>query len=168
MSGEISQLLPLLGAAKDLGLALLNERDRQKATTIQIDLSEKILQAQAQLAEVLGAIIEKDRAIQALGERVRELEAHQLQKARYRLAKVGTFGEFHAYGLRPASELVERADEPQHFLCQPCLDIRKSASILRIRDGLAICTECKTRAPIVAAAAVSATASGATAKVKDW
>lgn len=128
---DFSMLITTLGAAKDMAGALVGERDRQKAAVIEVNLTEKILQAQAQLAQVLAAVIEKDAAIRTLGERVRELEAAQNERARYQLARLGSVGNFFAYRLRAAAELGERADEPQHFLCQPCFDAGKK-SVLRI------------------------------------
>lgn len=147
MLAEISSITTALVAAKDLGSALLNERDRQKAATIQIDLTDKIVQAQMQLAQVLGTIIEKDGRIQTLAERVRELEAQNTEKGRYRLAKLGVVGDCFAYQLRPATELDERVDEPTHFLCQPCFDAGKKG-ILQVGKIVAICPLCKTKTQI--------------------
>lgn len=147
MLAEISSLVSSLAHAKNLGSALLDERDRQKAAAIQIDLTNQIVQAQGQLSQVLGAIIEKDGAIQTLTQRVRELEAQQAEKARYRLAKVGTLGNFFAYELRPAAELVERSDEPPHFVCQPCFDAGKK-SVLHQRDTIIKCYVCDNAAII--------------------
>lgn len=139
---DVSLIISSLGAAKDMAGALIGERDRQKAAVIEANLTEKILQAQAQLAQVLAAVIDKDAAIRVLTERVRELEAAQNERARYQLAKLGVVGDFFAYRLRPASELSERADEPEHFLCQPCFDAGKK-SVLRVRKYQADCPVCK-------------------------
>ena len=141
MLAELSSLTTALSVAKDLGGALLNERDRQKAAAIQADLTDKIVQAQIQLTQVLGTIIEKDGLIQTLAQRVRELEAEQAEKSRYRLAKIGVVGQQFAYELRPAAELVERSDEPAHFLCQPCFDTGKK-SVLQLRGHFAHCGLC--------------------------
>ena len=143
---DFSTLISSVSSAAELARLLVNERDRQKAAAIEIDLTDKITQAQIQLSQVLGTIIEKDGRIQTLAERVRVLEAEQSEKSRYRLAKVGTVGEFFAYQLRPAAELDERSDEPAHFLCQPCFDIRQHKSILRTNFGVYICDACGRRA----------------------
>ena len=139
---DASLLISSVSSAVELGKLLVNERDRQKAAAIQTDLTDKLIQAQAQVSQVLGAIIEKDGRIQALVERVRELEAQQSERARYQLAKLGTLGDVFAYELRPAAELVERRDEPPHFLCQPCLDGGKK-SVLRLQGNIAYCSLCK-------------------------
>lgn len=139
---DVSALVSSVSGATQLVKALVNERDRQKAATIEIQLTDKLSQAQIQLTQVLGAVIEKDGHIQTLTERVRELEAEQSEKARYRLAKVGTVGDFFAYELRPPTELVERADEPPHLICQPCFDIRKQKSILRLVGNYCTCNSC--------------------------
>lgn len=145
---DVSALVSSVTGAAQLARLLVDERDRQKTATIQIDLTDKITQAQIQLTQVLGAIIEKDGLIQTLTERVRELEAKQSEKARYQLTKVGSVGDFYAYALRPSAELVERSDEPAHFLCQPCFDIRQHKSILRIQGYRCICSACSTRVQV--------------------
>lgn len=122
---------------------LVNERDRHKLATIQLDFTEKVLQLQAKLSEVSSAIIDKDGRISHLSERVRVLESRQSEEARYQLAKLGTVGDFFAYKLRPHAELVDRVDEPEHFICQPCFDAGKK-SVLHVGKYTAHCTLCKT------------------------
>lgn len=144
---DASSLISSVGSAAELARLLINERDRHKAAAIQTDLLAKLVEAQLQLSQVLGTIIEKDGRIQVLAERVRELEAEQGEKARYQLAKIGTFGDIFAYRLRASAELSERADEPPHFLCQPCFDLGKK-SVLQVGEYSAICPICKTDSPI--------------------
>lgn len=144
---DIPSLLSSLSSAINLGGMLVNERDRHKAATIQVDLTDKLIQAQVQVSQVLAAIIEKDRLIQVLSERVRELEAKQAEEARYQLAKLGAAGDFFAYRLRPAAELVERQDEPAHFLCQPCFDAGKKV-VLQIDSFDAFCPACQASFPV--------------------
>lgn len=145
---DVSTLVASISGAAELAKLLVAERDRQKAATIEGQLTERITQAQIQLSQVLSTIIEKDGRLQSLAERVRELEAEQSEKNRYRLAKLGTLGNFFAYELRSAAELVERSDEPPHFACQPCFDIRKQKSILRIQGALCVCASCSTKVQI--------------------
>ncbi|XXQ55635.1 hypothetical protein ACA040_004353 [Xenophilus aerolatus] len=141
MSVEISQLMSSLGTVGAIARALIDERDRQKAATLQADLTKQVLDTQMQLSQVLAATIDKDAALHALGQRVRELEAAQAEKARYRLAKIGAVGSVFAYELRPQAELVERPDEPHHFLCQTCFDAGKK-SVLHVVGGVARCGLC--------------------------
>lgn len=145
---DVSTLVASVSGAAELAKLLVNERDRQKAAAIEGQLTDKLTQAQIQLSQVLGAVIEKDGRIQALAERVRELEAEQSEKQRYRLAKLGAVGDFFAYELRPAAELVERSDEPAHFICQPCFDIRKQKSVLRIQGINCTCGSCNAKVQI--------------------
>lgn len=145
---DVSMFVSSVTGAAQLARLLVDERDRQKAASIQIDLTDKIAQAQIQLSQVLGAIIEKDGLIQTLTERVRQLEAEQSEKARYQLTKVGGVGDFYAYALRPSAELVERTDEPAHFLCQPCFDIRQHKSVLRIQGRVCTCSACDTKVQV--------------------
>ena len=141
MSGEISAFVSSAGALTEIVKSVISARDSGISASVKADLTERLLQSQPQLSQVLGAIIEKDGLIQTLSERVRALEAEQNEKARYRLAKLGTLGEQFAYQLRPVTELVERTDEPPHFLCQPCFDAGKK-SVLRLDARYARCSLC--------------------------
>lgn len=141
MISETFAIVGLLTHIKTLGGALINERDRQKALSIQFDLTEKIIQAQTQLTQIQSTIIEKNGLIQTLTQRVSELEAKKSEQERYVLTKYSTGGEFFAYQLRPAAELAERADEPTHLLCQSCFDAGKK-SILQVKNGYALCPIC--------------------------
>lgn len=139
---EISQLLSSIGAIKEIGVLLINERDSHKFASIQIDLSNKIIEAQTKVSEVMSAIIEKDGLIKTLSERNRDLESEQLERARYELAKLSVIGDFFAYRLRHSSELSERQNEPPHFICQSCLDVRKQKSVLQVGEYIATCPVC--------------------------
>lgn len=132
-----------LGLMKDLGGALLDERDRQKAAAIHIEFTEKLISAQAQLSQVLGAVIEQQRLVPVLEERIRELEAERAEKNRYVLAKLGTEREFFAYRLRTPAELVERVDEEPHFVCQPCFEAGKKIVLVGNGEGYWACPVCK-------------------------
>ena len=146
MAVEISAFIASASSIFELGKVILNARDGHISAAIKADFTEKLIAGQAQLAQVLGTIVEQEGRIQTLTKRVRELEAEQSEKARYRLAKIGAVGEQFAYQLRPAAELVERADEPPHFLCQPCFDAGKK-SVLRQSSTTAYCTLCKATIP---------------------
>ena len=80
---DIALLVSSIGTAREMAGLLVNERDRQKAAALQIDLTEKLIQAQAQLSQVLATIISKDAAMVALAERNRELEAAQRERFPY-------------------------------------------------------------------------------------
>jgi hypothetical protein len=122
---DINILTACINSAVDLARGLIDARDRQVAAAIQVDPTEKLIQAQAQLFEVSKAIADKDAALHALLQRNRELEAAERDKGRYQLAKLGVAGDFFAYQLRPPAELLERQDELPHFVCQPCFDLGK-------------------------------------------
>jgi hypothetical protein len=120
---------------KDLATTLVHERDRKKLSVIKSDLTEKVLELQAKLVEVYGAVISEREALGASLERLRDLESHEREKARYRLTELSAGRHVFAYRLRPASELAERADEDPHFACQPCLNVRKHTVVLRGGGG---------------------------------
>lgn len=128
---------------KDLGGLLLNERDRQKAAAIHIEFTEKLIAAQAQLVEVLGAVIAQQRQVAVLEQRIGELEAERCEKQRYQLSRLGSDREFFAYRLRAATELLERVDEVPHFVCQPCFEVGKKVVLCGNGDGYWWCPVCK-------------------------
>jgi hypothetical protein len=140
---DISALLANLASAAQLVPLLIDERDRQKAASIQVDLTNKLTEAQAQLVQVLGAVIEQQRLVPVLEQRIRELEAQVAQKGRYLLAKVGTQGQFFAYRPSPVAELEQSLSEVEHFLCQPCFDAGKKVVLVGNGDGYWHCPVCK-------------------------
>jgi len=140
---DISTILSALTSAREWAGLIADERDRQKLATIQINLTNQIIEAQVKLSQVLASVIEKDALIQSLTERCRKLEADQTQKARYQLAKLGTGRQFFAYQLRPAAELLENQGEIPHFLCQPCFDAGKKSVLVHNGYGYWLCSLCK-------------------------
>lgn len=144
---DYGTILTSLSGVIDLSKALIGERDAQKSAALKIELTERILKTQADLGQVLASVIEKDGTIRALTERVAELERNQTERARYQLAKLGTVGNVFAYRLRPAGELTERVDEPEHFLCQPCFDAGKKG-VLMVSKYYAVCPLCRTQMQI--------------------
>jgi hypothetical protein len=138
---DIPSLISSLNGARQLAGLLVEERDRQKVAAIQIDLTEKLIQAQTQVAEVLAAHLAQTNAVQSLRDRVRELEANQFERDRYKLAKLGVVGDAFAYVLRDSSQLKDRADEPTHYLCQTCFDNGRK-SVLKISNDYSKCSLC--------------------------
>ena len=142
MLSELSQLIPVGGAIKEIAAALVQERDREKLAALKIELTDKILDLQTKLLEVQSAVILERETLRTAQERLREMEGSEREKARYELAKLGAVGDFFAYRLRPQSELVERASEPTHFVCQPCFDAGKK-SVLLVSTGESFCPACR-------------------------
>lgn len=147
MLAELSQLIPIGGAIKNITTALVQERDREKLAALKIELTDKILELQTKLLEVQSAVVLEGEALRRAQDRIRELESNEREKSRYELAKVGAAGDFFAYRLRAQTEPLERDSEPMHFLCQPCFDAGKK-SVLYLRGQLATCNVCKTSAVI--------------------
>lgn len=140
---DIPALLSSASALAHLSGLLVKERDSQKAAAIQIDFTNKLMEMQAKLSELLGTVIEQQRLIPVLEQRVRELEAQAAEKGRYVLAKVGTEREFFAYRSRPVAELEEGSAEVEHLLCQPCFDAGKKAVLVGNGEGFWQCPICK-------------------------
>ena len=134
---------------KEVGGFTINERDRLKLAAIQIDLTDKIMQAQAELIKVHDAIASKSILLRAAQERISEMEGKLHERGRYELAKLGTVGNFFAYKLLAPSELTERTNEPEHYLCQPCFDAEKK-SVLHVGKFSCVCHLCKGTANIAA------------------
>lgn len=140
---EIGAAIAAFSAMKDLAAGLVGERDRQKAAAIEVEFTNKLIEAQSQLTQLLGTVIEQQGRIGTLEQRLRDLEADQAEKARYVLAKVGTEGEFFAYRLRVSAELNERINEVDHFICQPCFETGKKVVLTGNGHGYWLCSVCK-------------------------
>ncbi|HBC7499301.1 TPA: hypothetical protein ACX381_001486 [Klebsiella pneumoniae] len=139
---DVNALLSSLTSIGAIGKALLDERDSQKLATLKGDLSNKIIEAQSQFMQLHSTVIEQQRFILTLEERIRELEATSAEKARYQLTKLGTQREFFAYALRPDSELPQGTGEVAHFLCQPCFDAGKKVVLTGNGEGYWKCPVC--------------------------
>lgn len=144
MLAETSALISSLATIKDLGSALFRERDQLKAAAIQIDLTDKVIQAQAQLSQMLAAAIDKDQTIQVLRDQVRTLEQAQNERDRYVLHRLGdgSEGDYFVYKLRAPADLKERADKPEHFVCQTCFDAGKKSVLVHDGEGYWFCHLC--------------------------
>lgn len=140
---EFASAIASFSALKDLGAALIGERDRQKAAAIEVEFNKQLIEAQTHLAQLLGTVIDQQGRIGTLEKRVRDMEAAQAEKERYVLAKVGTEREFFAYRLRDPAELTERVDEVEHFICQPCFETGKKVVLSGNGDGYWECPACK-------------------------
>ncbi|MGK0600063.1 hypothetical protein [Yokenella regensburgei] len=148
---DINSLVSTFSSVGTLAKTLIDERDRQKLSPLQIDLSKSIIEAQPQLLEILSAVTEKERRIYVLEQRIRELEADQAdqaEKARYRLTKLGTVGQFFAYTLSDTAKSLESLDESEYFLCQPCFDSGKKVALIGNGEGGWRCPVCKVSARV--------------------
>ena len=143
VSTSIASAITSVGAALDMGRNLVGMRDAHITAAVAREFGEKLAAAQAHLLQIGAAANEQQGQISVLAERVRELEAHAAEKDRYRLAKLGVEREFFAYRLRPAAELVERADEVGHFVCQPCFESNKKVVLSGNGDGYWECPVCR-------------------------
>ena len=142
----LAALVSGLNSAKDIAAALVGQRDAQVLATLQRDLTERILDAQARLSELLAVVIERTGRVAELEEAVRQLQRQQLERERYELFQLSP-GVL-VYRLKPAAELRERQSEPPHFLCQSCLDV-STRKVILIRDEHALevfhrCPLCQT------------------------
>ena len=126
---DIPLILSNISTAIGLWNGLVEKRDAHKLAAVQADLTDRLIKAQAHIAELIGVVAEKTSLAADLQERLRELERHQSEHARYELVEIAAGGPF-AYRLKPASALTERCSEPPHLICQRCLDIRRAKSVL--------------------------------------
>lgn len=149
---DVSTGLASFSALKEIAGLLVNERDRQKAAAIQIEFTNKLIEAQAHLTQLLGTVIDQQGRIGTLEQRVRDMQAREAEKARYVLSKMGTEREFFAYRLRATTELQEGIGEVDHFICQPCFDGGKKVVLSGNGDGYWECPACKHGAQVSAGA----------------
>lgn len=134
-----------IAAAIPLAKGWIDIRDGQKLAAVQADLTERLLNAQTHIAELLGMLTEKTLLAAELQERLRKLEGEQLERLRYELAEIAPGGDL-AYRLKTVGALEEDNCEPMHFLCQPCLDVRGHKVVLvrgsRFGSETFTCPEC--------------------------
>lgn len=140
---DASTGLAIFQAAFHLAGLLVDERDRQKAAAIQIELTDKLMQAQAAFGELLAADTAQKRLIAALEDRMRELQAQVAQKQRYVLAELGTGGQFFVYRPCPGPESEQGVAEVAHFACQPCFEGGKLHVLRHNGGGYWWCPVCK-------------------------
>ncbi|WP_234192674.1 hypothetical protein [Pseudacidovorax sp. NFM-22] len=139
---DIGALASSLTGTLTIAKAIASERDAIKLAELRTQLGEKIIESQGKLLEAQSSIQDQLATISLLRKEIDQLRAERNERQRYDLAAVGEFGNFFAYKLRPASELVDRATEPQHFLCQPCFDGgRKSVLLLNSHSYCSICKQ---------------------------
>lgn len=69
---ELMVAITSLQNIKTIAGLLIDERDRQKLASIQIDLTETILKTQTELSKIMAGVIEKDTLISTLSKRIRE------------------------------------------------------------------------------------------------
>lgn len=122
MFTEFSGLIATYSAIKQAAGVIVDARDAQVLAAAKLELMERLAEANMQLLQVIGLATKQASDLQAAIERVRQLEAHQSERARYQLVEAAHGRGVFAYRLRASGELTERQDEPVHFLCQPCFD----------------------------------------------
>lgn len=142
MTAEVGAALSALAALKELAAGLVGERDRQKAAAIELEFTNKLMQAHAQFAQLLGTVIDQQRRIHTLEQSLRDMQAAQAEKERYVLAKVGSVGEFFAYRPRPDAEFEQGSGEVAHFVCQPCFETGKKVVLMGNGEGFWRCPVC--------------------------
>ncbi|MCW5650517.1 MAG: hypothetical protein KIS62_12290 [Ramlibacter sp.] len=151
---EIGAAVAAFSAVKDLGVALVGERDRQKATAIEVEFTNKLIEAQSHLTQLLGTVIDQQGHIATLEKRLREMETSRAEKERYVLAKLGVGREFFAYRLRGDGKDPQGLGEVDHFICQPCLEGDKKVVLNFNGDGYCFCPVCGHGAQVAPARAV--------------
>lgn len=139
---EIPVALSALISAAQIGGAIVHERDSQKLAALKVDLTNKIAEAQAHVLQLLEAVVDKQRLVGALEQRVRELEAQAAEKQRYELAKLGTTGQFFAYRSVGLGESHEGVGQVAHFVCQPCFDRGQKVVLAGNGEGYWKCPAC--------------------------
>lgn len=131
---DINLFVNTINGIAQTARSLMNIRDARKIDAIKADLTKSILEAQGQLSEVLGAIIEKNAQIHALQQRVLQLETRQDEHLRYELRRLPGSGDAFAYCLKHPGELSERLAEPIHYACQLCMD-RDGIKVILMRNA---------------------------------
>ena len=144
MIAEISGLMTILKASKDIAEAMMGLRDAEAIRGKVIEFQSKILDAQQIVFAVQQertALIEKVGHLEAQVARMKEWEA---EKPRYQLKGVGYDGSALVYDLK----VDEAGAEQPHSICANCYE-NGAKSILQADrakgDTFLFCPRCKTR-----------------------
>lgn len=141
-----------LGAAKDLGTALIELRDFNQIATTTAKLNEEILKAQQSLFLAQAKMFELQTQCENAAKENGELRKRLEQRAAYELIELSR-GVF-VYRLKLIDHGVDggvHANEPVHHVCQACMDGKGLRSILqRVPGGGTYglrCNECRVDYP---------------------
>ena len=141
---SFSAAVSALKAAKDLGTALLDLRDFNQVAATTSKLNGELLKAQDSLFTAQSKMLELQSEHMEVLNKLRELEKGAEQRSRYQLVEIGP-GVF-AYRLKDPQHREDGGadkDEPIHYLCQPCWDVRKHRSVLmKGFDGFFVSLNC--------------------------
>lgn len=125
-----------IGAARDIAKAAIGIRDTALVAVKISEISDQLLKAQDSLFAHNAQLHALQQENFSLTNRLRELEGKKAQRSRYALIEIsdGSFvlstkGCEKLPAENPADELI--LTEPDHYACQPCLDIRGHLVVLQ-------------------------------------
>ncbi len=137
----ISSLTASVNGLVTLASTAINERDTQKLAATRAELTQKVIEVQSKVLSQVGMISDMLTEREELKERIRELEQQLRYRESYRLVSVGTG---FCYEFKQVADVTEGSEaEASHFVCQPCLDVRRQKVVLTFSRGRYDCSECK-------------------------
>ncbi|MBB1161480.1 RING finger protein [Aquariibacter albus] len=144
-------------AAVDIGRGLLGIRDAAKLAPEVAKLNETLLDAQQRLFSLTAALLALQQQHFETAQKLREAEDALAQRSGYTMVELAPGHVAYRVDQRPAlaGPGGPVPAQPQHYLCQPCLDIRRHRSALHVRGAGARCPECKTSIGMSGFAALS-------------
>jgi hypothetical protein len=145
----ISAAVTSLRAAKDIGTAAIELRDWNQMVGELTKMNGELLKAQDALFAHNASLLELHGKYADACNELRKMKDALNERSRYALFEIGA-GKF-AYRLKVGgtgeAPFVPGADEPMHYLCQPCFDAGRKMVLqlyLDAADGpVAMCPHCK-------------------------
>ena len=137
----------LSGIATSVGIAkaALEMRDFTQAGAAVADVTQKLLDLQAQVLVSNAAFMQLQQEHSSLAQRVRELDEARTDRERYTLFELAAGVFVYRSNVSPQSAGAENPSnpEPMHYLCPRCFD-QKAKVILQLRSVHWHCSRCKT------------------------
>lgn len=137
--GSLLAALNGMKTAKDLAVAALDARDANRMSAAVTQLNSQIINAQQGILELQAGMLQMLAENHRLQEEINQSKAAQNLRARHEPVQLCP-GHF-AYRLK-------ESPQDRHYVCQPCLDVRRQEVSLMRRDRGAygvdyFCPECK-------------------------
>jgi gamma-glutamylcyclotransferase (GGCT)/AIG2-like uncharacterized protein YtfP len=130
---SITTTISAIKTAKDLCAALVELRDFNHVAATVTKLNSELLKAHEGLFSLHAKVLELHQEKVEVLDKLRELEQRSEERRRYQLVELRA-GSF-AYRLKAPEhrqdDIAVDGDEPIHFICQQCMDVRGTRVVLR-------------------------------------
>lgn len=141
ISGALASLSGTLGLAK----TALEVRDFNSAGAAIAETTQKLIDLQTQVITLQSSFLQLQQDHAAVTKEASELKEHRADRERYSLFQIKPGNLVYRLNVVPHGEGAsdEGFVDPPHYLCQPCMDVRRVKVVLNERALSWLCPECK-------------------------